>query len=93
LLNDFANFVNDYKTKHEMFIFSIIRRSKTIITIFEIIVSKFLVDIIVLVLLLKKRNRLSKTTKNALMSKKRNKSPKIKTITNNKKDNDVKTLS
>jgi len=93
LLNDFANFVNDYKTKHEMSISFIMRRLKTIITIFEVIASTFLVDIIVLVLSLKKRNQSSKITKNALISKKRNKSLKIKTTTNSKKDNDVETSS
>jgi hypothetical protein len=93
LLNDFANFVNDYKTKYEMFIFFIIRRFKTTIIVFKVIVSKSLVDIIVLVLLLKKRNQLFKTTKNALMPKKKDRLSKIKTITNSKKDNDVKTLS
>jgi len=71
LLNDLANFVNKYKTKYEMSIFFIIRRSKTIITIFEIIVLTSLVDIIVLVLLSKKRDRSSKITKNALISKKK----------------------
>jgi len=93
LLNNFANFVNDYKTKHEMSISFIMRRLKTIITIFEVIASTFLVDIIVLVLSLKKRNQSSKITKNALISKKRNKSLKIKTTTNSKKDNDVETSS
>jgi len=71
----------------------IMRRLKTIITIFEVIASTFLVDIIVLVLSLKKRNQSSKITKNALISKKRNKSLKIKTTTNSKKDNDVETSS
>ena len=93
MLDDFANLVNDYKTKHEISIFFIIRRSKTTITILEVIASKPLVNIIVLVLLLKKRDQLSKATKNALMPKKRDRSPKVKTTTNNKKDNDVKTLS
>ena len=93
MLNNFANFVNDYKTKHEMSISFIMRRLKTIITIFEVIASTFLVDIIVLVLSLKKRNQSSKITKNALISKKRNKSLKIKTTTNSKKDNDVETSS
>ncbi len=71
MLNDFANFVNDYKTKYEMFILFIMRRFETIITIFEVIASTSLVDIIVLVLLSKKRDQLSKTTKNALISKKK----------------------
>ncbi len=93
MLNDFANFVNDYKTKHKISIFFIMRRSKTIITILEVIVSTSLVDIIVLVLSLKKRNQSSKTIENALMSKKRNRSFKIKTTINNKKGNDVKTSS
>jgi len=76
-----------------MLIFSIIRRLKTIITISKVIVSKSLVDIIVLVLSLKKRDQLSKIIENALMSKKRDKLSKIKIITNNKKGNDVKTSS
>jgi len=93
LLNKFANFVNNYKTKYEIFIFFIIRRFKTIIIILEVIVSKFLVDVIVFVLLLKKRNQLFKTTKNALIFKKRDKLSKIKIATNSKKKNNVKTLS
>jgi len=93
LLNKFTNFVNNYKTKHEMFIFFIIKRFKTIIIIFKEIVSKFLINIIISILLLKKRNRSSKTTKNALISKEKNRSSKIKITTNSKKDNDVKTLS
>jgi len=93
LLNDFANLVNNYKTKYKILIFSIIRRSKTIITIFKVIVSTFLIDIIVLVLLLKKRNRLSKITKNALMFKKRERLSKIKTITSSKQSNNIKTFS
>jgi len=93
LLNDFANFVNDYKTKHEMFIFFIIRRFKTIITIFKVIASKFLVNIIILILSSKKRDRLSKIIENALMSKKKDRLSKIKITTNSKKDNDVKTSS
>ncbi len=93
MLNDFANFVNDYKTKYEMFIFFIIRRFKTIIIILEVIVSKSLVNIIVLVLSLKKCDQLSKTIENALMPKKRDRSSKVKTITNSKKNNNVKTSS
>ena len=76
-----------------MFILFIIRRFETIITILELIVLKLLVDIIILVLSLKKRDQLSKTTKNALMSKKRDRLSKIKTTTNSKEDNDVKTSS
>ncbi len=76
-----------------MFILSIIRYLETIITIFEINVLILLVDIIVLVLLLKKRNQLSKTTKNALISKKKDKLSKIKIITNSKKDNNIETIS
>jgi len=93
LLDNFANLVINYKTKHEIFIFSIIRRSKTIITIFQVIVSTSLVDIIVLVLLLKKCDRLFKITKNALISKKREKSFKIKTTISNKQDNNIETFS
>jgi len=92
LLNEFANLVNDYKRKYEIFIFSIIRRFKTIIIISKVIVSKSLVNIIVFILLLKKRNRSSKTTKNAFMFKKRDKLSKIKIATNSKKDNDDKIL-
>ncbi len=76
-----------------MFILSIIRRLKTTITILEVIASTLLINIIVLVLLLKKCDQSSKTIENALISKKRNKLFKIKTTTNSKKDNDVKTLS
>jgi len=86
LLDDFANLVNDYKTKHEMSISSIMRR-------LEMIASIFLVDIIVLVLSLKKRDQSPKTIENALISKKRDRLPKVKATTNSKKDNDVKTLS
>ncbi len=76
-----------------MFISFIIRRFKTIITIFEIIVLKLLVNIIVSILLSKKRNRLSKIIENAFMFKKRDKLSKVKIVTNNKKDNNVETLS
>ncbi len=93
MLDNFANFVNNYKAKYKMFILFIIRRFETIITILELIVLKLLVDIIILVLSLKKRDQLSKTTKNALMSKKRDRLSKIKTTTNSKEDNDVKTSS
>ena len=93
MLNNFANFVNNYKTKHKVFILFIIKRFKTIITISKVIVSILLINIVVLVLLLKKRKRLSKTIENALMSKKRDRSSKIKIVTNSKKDNNVKTLS
>jgi hypothetical protein len=93
LLNKFANFVNNYKTKYEIFIFSIIRRFKTIIIVSKVIVSKSLVNIIVFILSLKKRNRSSKTTKIAFIFKKRDKSSKIKIATNSKKDNDNKILS
>ena len=87
------NFVNNYKTKHKIFILSIIKCFKTIITIFKVIVLISLVNIIVLILLSKKRNRLSKTIENVSISKKRDKSSKIKTITNSKKDNNVEILS
>jgi len=80
LLNDFANLVNDYKTKHEMSIFSIIRRSKIAIIVSKVIVSTFLVDIIVLILSLKKRDQSPKIAENALMSKKRDRLPKIEAI-------------
>jgi len=93
LLNDFANLVNNYETKYEMLILFIIRRSKTIITISKVIVSTFLINIIVFVLLLKKRNRLSKITKNAFIFKKRQKLSKIKTTTSSKQDNNVETFS
>jgi len=89
LLDNFANLVNNYKTKYEIFIFSIIKRFKTIITISKVIVLTSLIDIIVLVLLLKKRDRLFKITKNALIFKKRERLSKIKTITSNKQDNDI----
>jgi len=49
-----------------------------------------LINIIVLVLLLKKRNQLSKIIENALMFKKREKLSKIKTTTNSKQDNNIK---
>jgi len=93
LLNNFANLVNNYKIKYKIFIFFIIKRSKTIIIIFEVIVSTSLIDIIVFVLLLKKRDRLSKITKNASISKKREKLSKIETTTNSKQDNDVEIFS
>ncbi len=76
-----------------MFILFIIRYFKTTIIVFEVIVSILLVNIIVFVLLLKKRNQLSKTIENAFMSKKKNRLFKIKIITNNKKDNNVEILS
>jgi len=85
LLDNFANFVNNYKTKHKIFILSTIRCFETTTIVFEVIVSISLVNIIVLVLLLKKRSRLSKITKNAFISKKRNRLSKIKITTNNKK--------
>jgi len=88
-----VNLVNNYKIKHKIFILSIIRYSKTIITIFEIIVLRSLVNIIVSILLLKKRDQLSKTIENALMSKKRDRLSKIKIVINSKKDNNVKILS
>jgi len=69
LLNDFVNFVNNYKTKHKMFILFIIKRFKTIITIFKIIVLTLLANIVVLILLLKKRERSFKTIENAFMLK------------------------
>jgi len=90
LLNDFANFVNNYKTKHGISIFSTIKCSKTIITISKVIVSTLLIDIIVFVLLLKKRDRSSKIIEKALMFKKREKSSKIKITTSNKQVNNVK---
>jgi hypothetical protein len=93
LLDNFTNLVINYKIKYEIFISFIIKCFKTIIIIFEIIVSTFLVNIIVFILLLKKRNRLFKTTKNVFISKKRDRLSMIKTIINNKKNNNVKTLS
>ena len=92
MLHNFANLVNNYKTKYEILIFFIIKRFKTIITIFKITISTSLVDIIVFVLLLKKRDRLSKIIKNALMSKKREKLSKIKITTNSKQSNNIETF-
>jgi hypothetical protein len=92
LLKGFASLINNYKIKHKMFISSIIRRSKTTIIVFKISISTSLVNIIVLILLLKKRNRLSKTTKNASIFKKKDRLFTIKIITNNKKDNDIEIL-
>jgi len=93
LLNNFANFVDNYKTKHKIFIFSIIKYFKTIIIIFEIIVLTFLINIIVFVLLSKKRDQLSKITKNAFIFKKRKNLSKIRIITSSKQNNDVKIFS
>jgi len=93
LLDDFANLVNNYKIKYEIFILSIIKRFEIIITISKIIVSISLINIIVLVLLLKKCDRLSKITKNALISKKEERLSKIETTTNSKQDNNVKIFS
>jgi len=93
LLNNFANLVNNYKTKYEMFTFFIIRRFKTIITISKVIVSTSLINIIVFILLLKKRNRLSKITRNALIFKKKERLSKIKTTTSNKQNNNVEIFS
>jgi len=93
LLNNSTSFVNNYKTKHKIFILSIIRRSKTIITISKVIVLILLANIIVSMLLSKKYNRLSKIIENASISKKRERLSKIKTTTNNKKNNNVKILS
>jgi len=85
LLDNFARLVNNYKIKHEMFILSIIRYFETTIIIFEVIVLIFLVNIIVFILLLKKCNRLFKIIENVLISKKRDRSLKIKIIINSKK--------
>ena len=93
MLNNSTNFINNYKTKHKIFILSIIRRSKTIITISKVIVLILLANIIVSMLLSKKYNRLSKIIENASISKKRERLSKIKTTTNNKKNNNVKILS
>jgi len=93
LLDDSANLINNYKIKHEISIFSIIRRSKTIITILEVIVSISLINIIVFVLSSKKRDRLSKITKNALISKKKERLSKIETTTSSKQNNDVEIFS
>ena len=79
------------KTQNIYFLF--IRRFKTTIIVFKVIILILLIDIIVFVLLLKKRNRSSKIAKNAFISKKRDRLSKIKTIINNKKGNNVKTLS
>jgi len=93
LLDNSINLVNNYKTKHKISISLIIRRFKTIITILEVIVSILLIDIIVFVLLLKKRDRLSKITKNAFISKKRERLSKIETTTSSKQDNNIEVFS
>jgi len=89
LLDDFVNFVNNYKTKYEILIFSTIRRLETIITISRVSISTFLINTIVLVLSSKKRDRSSKIIENAFISKKREQLSKIKTTTSNKQDNNV----
>jgi hypothetical protein len=93
LLNNFANSVNNYKIKYKIFISFTIRRSKTTILISKVIVLISLVDIIVLILLLKKHNQLSKIVENTLISKKRDRLSKIKVIINSKKNNNIKILS
>jgi len=93
LLDNSANLVNNYKIKYEIFIFSTIWRSKTIITVFEVIVSTLLVDIIVFILLSKKRDRLSKITEKTFISKNKKRSSKIETTTSNKKNNDIEIFS
>jgi len=89
LLDNFVDLVSNYKTKYKVSISSTIRRLKTIITISKVIVSTSLVDIVVLVLLPKKREQSSKTIENALMFKKRDRLSKIKIVTNSKKSNNV----
>jgi len=76
-----------------MFTFFIGKRSKTTIIVFKVIALTSLINIIIFMLSLKKCDRSSKTTKNAPTSKKKDRLFKIKFITNNKKDNNVKTLS
>ncbi len=93
MLNNFANSVNNYKIKYKIFISFTIRRSKTTILISKVIVLISLVDIIVLILLLKKHNQLSKIVENTLISKKRDRLSKIKVIINSKKNNNIKILS
>jgi len=93
LLDNFTNLVNNYKTKYKISILFIIKRSKTIIIIFKVIVLTSLVDIIVFILLLKKRNRLSKIIENASISKKKERLFKIKITTSSKQSNDVKIFS
>ncbi len=89
MLDNFVDLVSNYKTKYKVSISSTIRRLKTIITISKVIVSTSLVDIVVLVLLPKKREQSSKTIENALMFKKRDRLSKIKIVTNSKKSNNV----
>ncbi len=89
MLNNFVDFINNYKIKYKVSIFFIIKYFKTIITIFKVIVLIFLINIVVLILLLKKCKRLSKTIENALIFKKRDRLSKIKTIINSKKDNNI----
>ncbi len=72
-----------------MFIFFIIKYFKTIITISKVTVLILLVDIVIFVLLLKRRDRLLKIAKNAFISKKRDRLFKIKIVTNNKKNNNI----
>jgi len=71
LLDNSTNLVNNYKTKYKISIFFTIKYSKTITTISKIVVSISLVNIIVFILLLKKRNRLSKIAENAFIPKKK----------------------
>ncbi len=71
MLDNFANFVNNYKIKYRISILSTIRRSKTATIVFKVIVLIILTNIIVSILLLKKRSRLSKIAENALISKKK----------------------
>jgi len=72
-----------------MLIFFIIKCFKTTVIVFEVIVLISLIDIIVFVLLLKKRNRLSKIIENAFISKKKERLSKIETTISNKKDNNI----
>jgi len=71
LLNNFANLVNNYKTKYKIFIFSITKRFKTIMTISKVTILISLINIVVSILLLKKRNQLFKATKNTFIFKKK----------------------
>ena len=93
MLDNFANLVNNYKTKYKLFIFSIIRYSQTTIIVSKVIILISLIDIIVFILLLKKRNKLFKTTKIAFICRGKNKLSKIKTTINNNKNNNIEILS
>ncbi len=71
MLDNFANLVNNYKTKYKISIFSTIKCFETTITISKVTVLISLIDIVVSILLLKKRNQLSKATENTFIFKKK----------------------